>query len=170
MGSYRRAALAGVQEGGQVVEVDLPPVPRQDSACSTHTFEHGTGQRRVGFLASGQGALSAHLSVDICQDESSDISCVCSRRSSPQSSLTTYRTRKLKPLPLSHCLPNVRGTCWRIVLRSCRMGERCSEELWEVVCIYLPLGLYLDRCLKRTSTLCFSQLKSIQIVILSMKC
>jgi hypothetical protein len=51
MGSYRRAALAGVQEGGQVVEVDLPPVPRQDSACSTHTFEHRTGQRRVGFLA-----------------------------------------------------------------------------------------------------------------------
>jgi hypothetical protein len=33
------------------VEVDLPPVPRQESACSTHTFEHRTGQRRVGFLA-----------------------------------------------------------------------------------------------------------------------
>ncbi|KAH6662058.1 hypothetical protein B0J14DRAFT_571244 [Halenospora varia] len=49
--SYRRAAVAGVQEGGQVVEMDLPPVPRQDSACSTHTFEHRTGQRRVDFLA-----------------------------------------------------------------------------------------------------------------------
>ena len=45
IGSYRRAALASVQEGGQVVEVDLPPVPRQDSACSTHTFEHRIGQR-----------------------------------------------------------------------------------------------------------------------------
>jgi hypothetical protein len=33
------------------VEVDLPLVPRQDSACSTYTFEHRTGQRRVGFLA-----------------------------------------------------------------------------------------------------------------------
>jgi hypothetical protein len=51
MGSYRRAALAGVQEGAQVVEVDLPPVPRQDSGCSTHTFDHRTGQRRLGFLA-----------------------------------------------------------------------------------------------------------------------
>jgi hypothetical protein len=40
MGSYRRAALAGIQEGGQVLEVDLPPVPRQNSGCSTHTFEH----------------------------------------------------------------------------------------------------------------------------------
>jgi hypothetical protein len=51
MGSYRGAALTGVQEGGQVVEVDLPTVPKQESACSTHTFEHHTGQRRVGFLA-----------------------------------------------------------------------------------------------------------------------
>jgi hypothetical protein len=33
------------------VEVDLPTVPKQESACSTHTFEHRTGQRRVGFLA-----------------------------------------------------------------------------------------------------------------------
>ncbi len=51
MGSCRRAALASVQEGGQVVEVDLLTVPKQESACSTHTFEHCTGQRRVGFLA-----------------------------------------------------------------------------------------------------------------------
>jgi hypothetical protein len=32
------------------VEVDLPPVLRQDSGCSTYTFEYRTGQRRVGFL------------------------------------------------------------------------------------------------------------------------
>jgi hypothetical protein len=43
-------ALASIQEGGQVVEVDLPPVPRQASPSSMHTFEHRTGQRRVGFL------------------------------------------------------------------------------------------------------------------------
>jgi hypothetical protein len=51
IGSYRRVALASVQEGGQVVEVDLPIVPKQESACSTYTFEYRIGQRRVGFLA-----------------------------------------------------------------------------------------------------------------------
>jgi hypothetical protein len=51
MGSYRRVALAGMEEGGQILEVDLPQVPRQDSARSTHALQHDTVQRRVGFLA-----------------------------------------------------------------------------------------------------------------------
>ena len=40
MGSYRRAALAGMEERGQILGVDLPQVPRQDSARSTPTLEH----------------------------------------------------------------------------------------------------------------------------------
>lgn len=32
MGSCRRAALTSIEERGQVLEVDLPQVPRQDSA------------------------------------------------------------------------------------------------------------------------------------------
>jgi hypothetical protein len=38
--SYKQVALASVQEGGQVVEVDFLLVPRQDLACNTHTFKY----------------------------------------------------------------------------------------------------------------------------------
>jgi hypothetical protein len=65
----RRAALAGVQEGGQVLGLDLRQVPRQDSACNTHTLEHGTAQRRLGFLPRvdrQQLKLCAYLSLCIC--------------------------------------------------------------------------------------------------------
>lgn len=87
MGFYRRAALAGVQEREQVVEVDLPPVPGQQSACSTHTFEHRKGQRRVGFLEQvDRWLLVRTCPLKICQDEPSDISCVGSRRTSHPSS------------------------------------------------------------------------------------
>jgi hypothetical protein len=51
----RRAALAGIQEGGQVLGVDLRQVPRQDSACSAHALEHDTAQRQVGFLVQVDG-------------------------------------------------------------------------------------------------------------------
>jgi hypothetical protein len=46
----RRAALAGIQERGQVLGVDLPQIPRQDSARNTYALEHDTAQRRVDFL------------------------------------------------------------------------------------------------------------------------
>lgn len=44
------------------MEVDFPPVPRQNSACSTHALEHRIGQRRVGFLA----RLDRRLLVRTC--------------------------------------------------------------------------------------------------------
>jgi hypothetical protein len=77
--------------------------------------------------AGGQAALDAHLSADICQDEPSDISCVGSKKFFHPSSYIPYRIRKLKPLPMSRCLPSARGNCWSTVLRSCRMGTRFSE-------------------------------------------
>jgi len=108
--------------------LDLQKVSRQDSSRNTHALEHGSSQKRVGLpRAGGQAALGAHPPVDICQDEPSDISCVGSRRSSHPSSYMPCRIRKLKPLPLSRCLPRTRGICWRMVLRSCRMGIRFSE-------------------------------------------
>jgi hypothetical protein len=51
MGRPRRAALAGVHEGGEALEVDLCQVPRQNSGCNTHALEHDPAQRRIGFLA-----------------------------------------------------------------------------------------------------------------------
>jgi hypothetical protein len=38
-----RAVLAGIQERGQILGVDLWQVPWQDSALSTHALEHGPG-------------------------------------------------------------------------------------------------------------------------------
>ena len=61
MGGSRRAALAGMEERGQALEVDLQEVPRQDSGRSTHTFEHSTDQRRVGFLPQVNRRLLAVL-------------------------------------------------------------------------------------------------------------
>jgi hypothetical protein len=47
IGGSRRAALTGMEEGGQALEVDLQEVPRQDSGRSTHALDHGTVQHRV---------------------------------------------------------------------------------------------------------------------------
>jgi hypothetical protein len=35
------AALTGIQERWQVLELDLPQIPQQDSACNTYALEHG---------------------------------------------------------------------------------------------------------------------------------
>jgi hypothetical protein len=51
MGRPRRAALAGIHEGGEALEVDLPQVPRQNSGCNSHALEYDSTQRRIGFLA-----------------------------------------------------------------------------------------------------------------------
>jgi hypothetical protein len=42
--------LVGIQERGQVLELDLPQVPRQNSARSTHALEHGPAKRGKDFL------------------------------------------------------------------------------------------------------------------------
>ena len=39
-----------MEERGQVLEVDLPQVPRQDSARSTPALEHSKEQTSVGFF------------------------------------------------------------------------------------------------------------------------
>ncbi len=73
MGSYRRAALAGMEERGQVLEVDLPQVQRQeDSTRITPTPERYKAQE-VSRLphAGGQAvaqALCACLSLGLCWD------------------------------------------------------------------------------------------------------
>jgi hypothetical protein len=45
-----RAALASIQERGQILELDLQEVPRQDSGRSAHALEHDPTQRRVDSL------------------------------------------------------------------------------------------------------------------------
>jgi hypothetical protein len=40
MGPYRRAALSGMEEGGQALGVDLQKVSRQDTSRNTHALEH----------------------------------------------------------------------------------------------------------------------------------
>ena len=42
MGCYRPATLAGIQEGGQALGLDLQGVSRQDSGCSAHALDHST--------------------------------------------------------------------------------------------------------------------------------
>jgi hypothetical protein len=44
------AALGGIQERGQVLGVDLPQIPMQDSARNSYALEYDTAQRRVDFL------------------------------------------------------------------------------------------------------------------------
>lgn len=51
MGPYRRAALGGMEEGGQALGLDLQKVSRQDSSRNTHALEHGPSQKRVSFLS-----------------------------------------------------------------------------------------------------------------------
>jgi hypothetical protein len=50
MGSHRRAALAGIQERRQALELDLPAILKQNPASSTYALEHASAQRRIGFL------------------------------------------------------------------------------------------------------------------------
>ena len=50
MGPCRRAALGGMEEGGQALGLDLQKVSRQDSSRNTHALEHGPSQKRVSFL------------------------------------------------------------------------------------------------------------------------
>ena len=45
----RRAALAGVQEGGQVLGLDLQKVLGQDSGRITQVLEHDPAQSRLAF-------------------------------------------------------------------------------------------------------------------------
>lgn len=45
MRSCRRAVLAGMEEKGRVLEVDLPQVPKQDSARSAPVLAHYKAQR-----------------------------------------------------------------------------------------------------------------------------
>jgi len=110
--------------------------------------------------AGGQAALGAHLSLDICQDKQSDMSCVDLRRSSHPSSYMLCRIRKLKPLPLSCCLPSARGDCWRIVLRSCRMGIRFSEvdstgemTMLEFLKVFISVRVRIPYCRAAASVL-----------------
>jgi len=49
MGTYRQTALASVQEGGQVLGLDLRKVLGQDSARSSHALDHSTAQGPLGF-------------------------------------------------------------------------------------------------------------------------
>jgi hypothetical protein len=42
MARPRQAALARIQERGQVLEVDLLQIPRQNSARNTYALEHDT--------------------------------------------------------------------------------------------------------------------------------
>jgi hypothetical protein len=61
-----RVALAGIQERGQALGVDLWQVPRRDSARSTHTLEYDTAQsRRVGFFPQLDGG-AGEARVRIC--------------------------------------------------------------------------------------------------------
>ena len=46
-GTCRRAALASIQERGQVLVLDLQEVPSQDSGGSTHALGHGTAQSQM---------------------------------------------------------------------------------------------------------------------------
>ena len=50
MGPHRRAALVGIQERRQALELDLPAILKQNPASSTHALEHASAQRRIGFL------------------------------------------------------------------------------------------------------------------------
>jgi hypothetical protein len=50
MARLGRAALAGIQERGQVLGVDLWQVPWQDRSTHAHALEHDPAQRRIGFL------------------------------------------------------------------------------------------------------------------------
>ncbi len=49
-----RAAPAGIQERGQVLEVDLPRVLNQNSGRSTHALEHDPAPSRIGSLQVGR--------------------------------------------------------------------------------------------------------------------
>ena len=60
MGRHRRAPLAGIQ-GGQVLELDLQGVPRQDSGRSTHALDYGTAQSQMSFFPQMDGSSSSSM-------------------------------------------------------------------------------------------------------------
>jgi hypothetical protein len=108
------------------VEVDLPPVPRQVSACSTHTIEHRTGQRRVGFLA----RVDRWLLVRTCPLTSVRMNRVTCHTCTQEDLLTcrcechfiSYtEVEAVASEPLS---ASARGNCQSIILRNCTMGIR----------------------------------------------
>jgi hypothetical protein len=56
METVGRAAVAGVEEGEQVVEMDIQPVPRQDSRRDTYASEHAANGSAVATIANGGGS------------------------------------------------------------------------------------------------------------------
>jgi hypothetical protein len=44
-----------MEERGQILEVDLPQVPKQDSAGSTPALEYSAAQSQIGFLPQVDG-------------------------------------------------------------------------------------------------------------------
>jgi hypothetical protein len=65
MGPCRRAALGGMEEGGQALGLDLQKVSRQDSSRNTHALEHGPSQKRVSFFPQVD-TLQLKLCVPTC--------------------------------------------------------------------------------------------------------
>jgi hypothetical protein len=65
MGNYRRTMLAGVQEKGQVLGLDIRQVPGQDSASNTHTLEHDPASGRIDFTGRWTGS-SVPIGVRPC--------------------------------------------------------------------------------------------------------
>jgi hypothetical protein len=59
MGPVRPAAVTGVEEGEQVVEMDIQPVPRQDSRRDTYASEHAADGGGSGILANFGGQMFA---------------------------------------------------------------------------------------------------------------
>ena len=70
MGTCRRAALAGIQERGQVEGMDLQEIPRQDSGRSTHALDHGTAQSQISFLPQVDRQQQLKLYVPTCLEGS----------------------------------------------------------------------------------------------------
>jgi hypothetical protein len=56
METVGRAAVAGVEEGEQVVEIDIQPVPKQDFRRDTYTSEHAANGIEVVTIANGGGS------------------------------------------------------------------------------------------------------------------
>jgi hypothetical protein len=53
-----RAGLAGIQERGQVLRVELWQVPGRGSALSTQALEHDMVPSQIGVLAVGEQATA----------------------------------------------------------------------------------------------------------------
>jgi hypothetical protein len=96
------AALAGIQERGQVLGADLPQIPRQDSTRNTYMEEHDSAQRRIGSPADGQAAAQPLCLVDpwnlLGQRSEMDFISVCQSRLSFSSFMSSRRHTWLLPL------------------------------------------------------------------------